>query len=164
MEQFQLERWEGKASAKLPNTTPDEAWSLFSTFSALHLWLPGIDTCRLIAGAEGQPGCVRYCASAPGDGSYFNWAKEELLDFDAAARSYSYKVTDNNMGFERYAATLKVLPPEDEEGRGCELEWSFESDPLQLWSKEAFIAYLQGGVEAMAKRLEEAAAAAAAAV
>ncbi|KAG1330209.1 putative Lachrymatory-factor synthase [Cocos nucifera] len=85
------------------------------------------------------------------------WSKEELLGFDPVARSYCYEVADNNIGFGRYMATFKVL--EEEEGgasAGCKLEWSFESEPVRGWTQESLIAYLQTGLEGMAKRVEEA--------
>ncbi|XP_074565875.1 lachrymatory-factor synthase-like [Curcuma longa] len=160
MDQVQLEKaWQGKATATLPHTTADAAWSLLSTFSTFHRWLPSVHTCRLIAGTDGQPGCVRYCASAPADdGKQLLWANEELLHVDAGGRSYRYRVADNNMGLERYEATLSAVPlPDGEGGAGsCQLEWRYESDPVQGWTEEGFAAYLQAGVAAMAERVEEA--------
>ncbi|RWV87740.1 hypothetical protein GW17_00050236, partial [Ensete ventricosum] len=124
----------GNASAKAPNTREDEAFSFLCNFCSLHLWLPA--TCRLIAGVEGQPGCVRYCATAPGDsGEQLQGGRE------------------HNMGLPRYVARLKVLPLRDD-GRGeggCELRWPFHSDPLQAWTKDGFVAYLQTGLEGMAE-------------
>ncbi|XP_008794116.1 lachrymatory-factor synthase-like [Phoenix dactylifera] len=155
MEQNQSEKWEGKASINVPNTKADEAWSLLSNFCSLHLWLPAIDVCEKVAGVEGQPGCVRYCAAAPSDGGKLvRWSKEELLGFDPVARSYCYEVTGSNIGFGRYMATFKVLAEEGE--AGCKLEWSFESEPVEGWTQESLIAYLQTGLEGMARRVEEA--------
>ncbi|THU49989.1 hypothetical protein C4D60_Mb06t15360 [Musa balbisiana] len=163
MEQCQVEGWEGKASAKLPNTKADEAWSLLSSFCSIHLWLPSID-CRLVAGAEGQPGCVRYCTSPPGDdgSDAAYWAAEELLAFDPVGRSYSYKVAENNMGFGRYVATFRAVPLPGNE-RGCELQWTFDCDPLPAWTKEGFVAYLQDNLDGIARRVEDAVRTAAAA-
>ncbi|RWV96348.1 hypothetical protein GW17_00040952 [Ensete ventricosum] len=152
-----MEKWEGKASAKLPTTKADEAWSLLSNFCSLHLWLPGlVETCRKIAGAEGQPGCVRYCTSPPGDdGKPVIWAYEELLAFDPARRCFEYKVADNNIGLKRYVATFRVLlPPSNGEG-GCRLEWSFHCDPVSGWTEDSLAAFLQTGIEAMAKKVAE---------
>lgn len=156
MDQNQPEKWEGKASIDVPNARADQAWSLLSNFCSLHLWLPAVDVCEKVAGVEGQPGCVRYCATAPGDGGELVWwAKEELLGFDPVERSYCYEVTDNNIGFGRYTATFKVL--EEEEGEaGCKLEWSFESEAVKGWTQESLTAHLQTGLEGMAKRVEEA--------
>ncbi|XP_008795127.3 lachrymatory-factor synthase-like [Phoenix dactylifera] len=154
MEQNQLEKWEGKASIDLPNAKADQAWSLLSNFFSLHLWLPAIAVCEKVAGIEGQPGCTRYCATAPGDDREpVMWAKEKLLAFDPVARSYCYEVTDSNVGFDRYVATFKVL--EVEGGGGCKLEWSFESEPVKGWTRDGLTAYLQTGLEDMAKKVEE---------
>ncbi|RRT56565.1 hypothetical protein B296_00040403 [Ensete ventricosum] len=60
---------------------------------------------------------------------------------------------EHSMGLPRYVARLKVLPLRDD-GRGeggCELRWPFHSDPLQAWTKDGFVAYLQTGLEGMAE-------------
>ncbi|XP_010915407.2 lachrymatory-factor synthase [Elaeis guineensis] len=154
MEQNQLERWEGKASIHLPNTKADQVWPLVSNFFSIHLWLPDVAVCEKVAGLEGQPGSIRYCATAPGDGKKPEiWAKEKLLAFDPVARSYGYEVTDSNMGFDRYVSTFKVL---EEEGEGgCKLEWSFESGPVEGWTQDSLAAYLLTGLEFMANKVEE---------
>lgn len=156
MEQNQVEKWEGKASINLPNTKADQAWSLLSNFFSIHLWLPDVAVCEKMTGVEGQPGSTRYCATAPGDGGDPEmWAKEKLLAFDPVARSYSYEVTESNVGLERYVATFKVLEEEEEGEGGCKLEWSFESEPVKGWTRDSLAAYLQTGLEYMAKKVEE---------
>ncbi|WOL02054.1 hypothetical protein Cni_G10773 [Canna indica] len=149
--------WQGKAIADLPGAMADEAWFLLSSFCSLHLWIPGtVQTCRLIAGVEGQPGCVRYCASPPGEnGKPRIWAYEELLAFDPAARTFRYKVADNNIGLKRFDVAFKVADG-DGGGGGCKLEWSFDCDPAAGWSEESITAFLQSGIEEMAKSVEEA--------
>jgi hypothetical protein len=66
---------------------------------------------------------------------------------------------ENNMGFGQFTATFRVLEWErkeiEEEGKGCELEWSFEGEPIKGTTKEALIARLQAGLMGMAKRVDE---------
>ncbi|MQM02844.1 hypothetical protein Taro_035612 [Colocasia esculenta] len=154
--------WEGSAQAKLPAATADEAWSLLEDFSGIHRLLPGIKTCTLVDGANGVPGCTRHCVGPPvpsenGGEPTVYWATERLLSFDAAERSYSYEVTDSNMGFRRYVATLRAKPEGGVgAGGGCRLEWSFAADPVEGWSRDRLVGYLQYGLEEMGRRIEEA--------
>ena len=114
------EQWKGAVEARLPSTPASAAWPHIATFCALHRYVPSIDVCERAAGAEdGQPGCVRYCASfAPGTEEVANWAREELLDLDDLARRVVYAIVESSMGFGRYVASITVLP---EEGQGCRL-------------------------------------------
>nr|CAD1843202.1 unnamed protein product [Ananas comosus var. bracteatus] len=164
-------RWSGAVSAALPGVAAGRAWALLSDFFAIQRWLPGVASCERAGGGSGSgSGSVRRVADASGE----QWALEELLATDAAARSVRYAVLDSSLGIRGYTATLKVAPEEAEaeaeEGRGggCRIEWSFECEPGEGWSREGLAAYLHAGAKAMAERVaaavraEDAAAAAAA--
>ncbi|KAL6624670.1 hypothetical protein ACP70R_031991 [Stipagrostis hirtigluma subsp. patula] len=159
------EQWHGAAEARLPSTPASAAWPHLASFGALHRYLPGIDVCELAPGAadDGRPGCVRYVASlAPGTGEVATWAREELLELDHAARRLAYAVVGSNMGFGRYVATMTILPeesPEPEEAGACRLVWAFECEPVQGWSRDGLVGYLDGAVKGMAARIEQAVAA-----
>ncbi|OAY84408.1 Lachrymatory-factor synthase [Ananas comosus] len=154
-------RWSGAVSAALPGVPAGRAWALLSDFFAIQRWLPGVASCERAGG-----GSVRRVADASGE----QWALEELLATDAAARSVRYAVLDSSLGLRGYTATLKVAPEAEEEGRGggCRIEWSFECEPGEGWSREGLAAYLHAGAKAMAERVaaavraDDAAAAAAA--
>lgn len=159
----QVRQWEGKTSAKLPNTTPHQAWALLHGFCSLHKLLPAVDECYLVDGAEGVPGCVRRCASASipsADGSPVAWAREKLLAMDHEGLSYTYEVVESNIGFGRYVAEMKVLPESfvdgssGDAGEGCRLEWSFEGDPLEGWTQEGLVSFLGASLEVIAKTIE----------
>ncbi|RLM98709.1 lachrymatory-factor synthase-like [Panicum miliaceum] len=164
------EQWRGAVEAALPSTPASAAWPHIASFCALHRYLPGIDVCELAAGDDGQPGCVRYVASlapAPAAGGagreVASWAREELLEIDGGARRLAYAVVGSSMGFGRYVASMAVVADEDESAAaGCRLVWAFECDPVQGWSLDGLLGYLDGGVKAIAARIEEAEAAAAA--
>ncbi|XP_040380514.1 lachrymatory-factor synthase-like [Oryza brachyantha] len=181
------QQWEGAAEARLPSTAAAAAWPHVASFCALHRYLPGIDVCERVAGDDGVPGCVRYVASRPapppaeeGDGQQAaagveTWAREELLEMDGARRRLVYSVVGSNLGFGRYVATMTVV--DDDEGvntpapetvpaaaAGCKLVWSFECEPVQGWTRDGLLGYLETSVKGMAERIEEAAATAAAAI
>ncbi|CAN6331050.1 unnamed protein product [Urochloa humidicola] len=170
LQQEQQEQWRGAVEAALPSTPPAAAWPHIASFCALDRYLPGIDVCELAAGEDGQPGCVRYVASlAPaaagggvggGDGAeeerpreVASWAREELLEIDGGARRLAYAVVGSSMGFGRYVATMTV---DESPAAGCRLVWAFECDPVEGWTFDVLRGYLDGGVKAIAVRIEEA--------
>lgn len=70
---------------------------------------------------------------------------------DPTMRSYSYVITDSNMGFGEYRATLRVVECDD----GSKIEWEFESEPAVGWTRAGFVEYLEGAVKEMAERVGE---------
>ncbi|OVA20240.1 Polyketide cyclase/dehydrase [Macleaya cordata] len=156
------QKWEGKASAKLIGHPANQVWPLFEDFLTIHKWLPGVDTCNLVEGVPGQPGCIRYCSgtAVPSDGideAPISWVKENLLSIDSIQRCISYEVIEGNIGFENYIATIKLVSVEDQDGQsGSEIEWSFVVDPIKGWRFEDLVSYVDSSVHAIAKRMEEA--------
>ncbi|CAL5097511.1 unnamed protein product [Urochloa decumbens] len=161
----QQEQWRGAVEAAMPSTPAAAAWPHIASFCALDRYLPGIDVCELAAGEDGRPGCVRYVASlaapaAAGDDGeerrreVASWAREELLEIDGGARRLAYAVVGSSMGFGRYVATMTVAADEGEQG--CKLVWAFECEPVEGWTVDGLVGYLDGGVKAIAARIEEA--------
>jgi hypothetical protein len=158
----QAQEWEGAVEALLPSTPATAAWPHLASFCALHRYLSGVDVCERVAGEDGRPGCVRYVASRPApeqeqEQPEAKWAHEELLELDDAARRLSYAVIGGNMGFGRYVATMTVA--EEAETAGCRIVWEFECEPVQGWTRDGLVGYLQDAVKGIAGRIEEAAAA-----
>lgn len=155
------EQWQGAVEATLPSTPASAAWPHIASFCALHRYLPSIDVCELAEGEDSRPGCVRYVASlAPGTttGEAGIWAREKLLEIDDDARRLAYAVVGSSMGFGRYVATMSIVAA-DQEGEndaGCRLVWAFECEPVQGWTRDGLLGYLDGGVKAIAARIEEA--------
>lgn len=56
------------------------------------------------------------------------------------------------MGMKSYTATMQVMPVE---GSGCQIEWSFVSDPIEGLRCEDFVAYLEAGLQQAATKMEE---------
>lgn len=162
--QEQEQAWQGAVEAALPSTPAAAAWPHLASFCALHRYLSGVDVCERVAGEDGRPGCVRYVASSsPGgaeDKESATWAREELLELDDAARRLSYAVVGSNMGFGRYVATMSVHAELEELASGCRLVWEFECEPVQGWSRDGLVAYLDTALKGMADRIQAAAAAA----
>ncbi|XP_028802141.1 lachrymatory-factor synthase-like [Neltuma alba] len=153
-------KWEGKACVEIPHTGTEQAWSLLEDFCNLHRLMP-IDTCYQVEGFPGQPGLVRYCASTvQGQGeaeTTVKWVKEKLLALDPIQRCLTYEVSDNNIGFKSYVATIKVLPmASDVDVQGCKIEWSFESDPVEGWAFQDLVSYVDSSLHYMATKVQQA--------
>ncbi|KAL5709416.1 hypothetical protein ACHQM5_020109 [Ranunculus cassubicifolius] len=166
MAEVQQEKWEGKATAKLSNSTADQVWPMCADFCNLHKWIPSIDTCRHVDGSPepGQIGCVRYCAgrvvqSVGGSSESLPeiWAYEKLLSIDSVHPSLSYEITENSSGFKKYVATIKVSPGGD--GRGCVIEWSYVTNPMDDLKYEDLASTVNFCLDSLAKTIEEAIAA-----
>ena len=150
-------KWEGKATAELKSTKPDQVWPFLEDFCGLHKWMPSLDTCYQVEGVKGQPGLIRYCSSTAAspdnpDQTTVNWVKEKLLTIDPINHCFSYEVLDNNMGFNSYVTTFKVIPIN---GGGCLIQWSFVCDPVQGWRYEDLASYIDSSLQFMAKKMEE---------
>ncbi|XP_006646278.1 lachrymatory-factor synthase-like [Oryza brachyantha] len=146
--------WHGSVRAAVEGPTPDQAWALLGDFCSLDRWVPSVQTCRRVEGADGRPGCVRYCAGPVNKAepaAAAGWSRERLLELDPAGRRYSYEVVETNKGFGRYTATLQVEP----DPAGCAVAWSFEADPVRGWTLEGFVGFLEELARGVAKRLEE---------
>ncbi|KAH7679381.1 Polyketide cyclase/dehydrase protein [Dioscorea alata] len=160
------ETWQGCVTAKVRRGTRNQVWSLIGDFLNLDKLHPMISICKLVEGVPGQPGCVRYCSDVPptdddvaGEAPSNLWVKERLLSIDPIGQSLSYEITENNMGFTRYMATLKVVGGgggDDGDEDGCSLEWRFEADPVVGFSEEGLVSILQNGLNGMAAKVEDA--------
>ncbi|KAF0928184.1 hypothetical protein E2562_038099 [Oryza meyeriana var. granulata] len=170
----QQQQWEGSVEARLPSTPAAAAWPHVASFCTLHRYLPGINVCERVAGEDGVPGCVRYVASRPpaeadqlrGEeaapaGEAETWAREELLERDDARRRLVYGVVGSNMGFGRYVSTMTIVGNEEEEhanapaaAAGCRLLWAFECEPVQGWTRDGLVGYIDAAAKGMAERIE----------
>ncbi|KAI4379927.1 hypothetical protein MLD38_006164 [Melastoma candidum] len=159
-----LTRWEAKVSTKITKASADQIWPLVADFFNLHEWFPGLPTCYGIHGANGDLGCVRYCAgfslSATNhdypavEGGPVKWSKEKLTVMDHARRSLTYEMVDCNVGLRSYVATMAVVVADD--GDGCVLEWSFAVDPVEGWSLMDMVKRYEVGLQGMARKMEAA--------
>ncbi|KAL1532527.1 lachrymatory-factor synthase-like [Salvia divinorum] len=149
-------KWEGKATAKLLRPTANEVWPLLEDFCSLHKWLPTIDTCFKVVDDDEDNGLVRHCAASPQDGSdsEAQWCRERLTGMDPAGKWLSYEVVDSNMGFKNYKSTMKVVPIDGGDDLGCQIEWSFETDPIEGLSCEDLAKYVGIGLQGMALNME----------
>ncbi|PIA64734.1 hypothetical protein AQUCO_00100304v1 [Aquilegia coerulea] len=154
-------KWSGKACAELNGSKANQVWPLLEDFFSIDKWLPGIETCLQVHGVSGEPGCIRYCAtsSTSSDGSgekMTSWATERLLAIDQNDLCFSYEVVDSNMGFKSYVATIKVLQDDNSDPDRCNIEWSFEADPVEGWTLAYLVSYVESSLQAMTMRMEKA--------
>lgn len=82
------------------------------------------------------------------------WVKERLLAIDKDERFLTYEVSDSNMGFGSYVATVKVTEEDGPNEDDCKIVWSFESDPVEGWRLEDLVSYLESSLKGMAERLK----------
>ncbi|XP_057466636.1 lachrymatory-factor synthase-like [Actinidia eriantha] len=155
-------KWEGKATVKLIGSTPDQVWPLLEDFCSLNKYLPTIDTCHQVEGVYGQPGLIRYCAStitssSRGTGEKaIKWCHEKLLAMDPIERCLTYEVLDNNMGFNSYLSTMKVLPIDGDDEHGCQIEWSFVCDPIGGFRFDDLLTYIDSSARSMVEKIGKA--------
>lgn len=150
-------KWQGNASAELKRTAAEQAWTALADFCNFHKWLPTLATCRQVEGVPGEPGVIRYCASAPVDNeeSSIKWAKEKLLTVDPIQRCLSYEVAESNLGFKSYVARMQVVAMEMDGGDGCKIEWSFVCDPIEGLGLDDFLSYLDSSLQLIGKTIME---------
>ncbi|CAI0441396.1 unnamed protein product [Linum tenue] len=147
-------KWQGKVTARVTKATADQIWRLFADFFHIHKWFPNVPSSRGVHGANGHPGCVRYCSgfSIPAAGeAAVSWSKERLTAVDHARRFLSYEIVDCNIGFEGYESTVEIVP----DGKGCAIEWGFTVDPVESWTLDCLVRKYESALEAAARRMEE---------
>ncbi|KAL6980090.1 hypothetical protein U1Q18_021739 [Sarracenia purpurea var. burkii] len=163
-----LPKWEFKVSARLRQSTPDQTWLLFKDFFNLHKWFPTLPICYGIHGANGELGCIRYCAgfalqsrgnggNVNGDNNSAGWSMERLIGVDPVDRIISYEMVDSNIGFKSYISTVKIIPGAgDGHDEGCMIEWLLTVDPVEGWRLEDLVKKYESGLQGMAKKMEDA--------
>ncbi|KAL2237044.1 lachrymatory-factor synthase [Sesamum indicum] len=153
-------KWEAKVSTRLEKARADQIWPLFEDFFGLHRWFPSLATCHGIHGANGEPGCIRYCSgfglkreqnaneSNPG----LSWSKERLVALNRAQMTFTYEMVDCNIGFKSYVSTIKVIPGDG----GAVVEWCISLDPVAGWELRDLVAKYELGLQLMVEKMEAA--------
>ena len=96
---------DGRLSASreiVVDRAPATVWKLLGEFNALDIWLPPVQASSFTGNAA-MPGAIRILDLG-------NRAKvtEELVAYDGAGRSYSYRFLDSPLPVKNYVATLRV--------------------------------------------------------
>lgn len=95
-------------------TTPARTWAAISDFGAWQTWHPAFVSTQVVQGDGHSRGTVRVLMTK--DGGKFT---EELLAFDAASRSYQYRIIESPAPVTDYASTIQVK----ENKAGSTVEW-----------------------------------------
>ncbi|MET4152893.1 hypothetical protein ABIC08_006818 [Bradyrhizobium sp. RT9b] len=140
------------------NAPPAKVWAAIGNFQDMS-WLPPVTK------TEGEKGneieATRRLTLTGGA-----TVDEELYKFDAAAMTYSYRITKVDvkvLPVTNYSSTLTVTPSAD--GKGATLEWAgafyrgfLNNDPPPELSDEAAVKAVKGlyqaGLEALKKKIE----------
>lgn len=96
-------------------TTPTRTWDAIKDFSAWQGWHPAFASTKMVKGDGRTPGSVRVLITK--DGGQFT---EELVAFDAAARSYQYRIIESPAPVMDYVSTIQVK----ESAGGSTVVWS----------------------------------------
>ena len=94
---------------------PVKTWVAIKDFTAWQAWHPAFATTNLIRGDGHTQGSVRVLITK--DGGKFT---EELVSYDAAARSYQYRIIDSPAPVADYVSTIEVK----ETPSGSTVVWS----------------------------------------
>ncbi|KAI3743588.1 hypothetical protein L1987_61298 [Smallanthus sonchifolius] len=152
-----MAKWEGKVSSTLSKASANQIWPLFIDFFNFHKWFPNMSTCYGVHGTNGEVGGTRYCAgfSLPnedGGADQVSWSKERLVAVDHEKMTMSYEMVDCNVGFKSYLSTIKIVCGD---GEGCEVEWSFDVNPLEGLTYEDLVQKYQNGLDKTTKKMED---------
>ncbi|GFP82889.1 lachrymatory-factor synthase [Phtheirospermum japonicum] len=160
------QKWEAKVSTSLERARPQQIWPLFEDFFGLQKWFPGLATCHGIEGANGEPGCIRFCSgfglkkqkeNNNDSNSDLSWSKERLVAVDRAQMTLTYEMVDCNIGFKSYVSTVKVVPGyEGGRGGGTSVEWCISLDPVVGLRLEDLVGKYEVGLKLMVKKMEAA--------
>lgn len=82
---------------------PSRTWQAINDFSAWQAWHPAFATTRMVKGDGRTPGSLRVLTTK--DGAQFT---EELVAFDASARSYQYRIIESPAPVADYVSTIQV--------------------------------------------------------
>lgn len=172
-EKVQNPKWEATV-ARRTNASADQIWQFLQDFFGINKWFPSLAISYGIHGRNGEIGSIRYCEgfSIPPQRIFTNsnnnnseivvgWSKEKLTEIDNAKKSLSYEIVDSNIGFNSYAATMKIVDNDgsgnsngNEQGKGCIVEWSFSVDPVVGFVFDDLVKKYELGLEKMVQKME----------
>ena len=95
--------------------TASRTWSAIQDFGSWQSWHPAFASTRMLQGDGHSKGAVRVLVTQ--DGAKFT---EELVAFDAAARSYQYRILESPAPVLDYVSTIQVK----ETAAGSTVVWS----------------------------------------
>lgn len=85
------------------NAPAAEVWQRLDDFNALHRWLPTIAKTEIIRGKNNKPGAIRLLTLKAG-----GTVEQELLAYDPAEMSYTYRIIRGVLPVSHYRSTVKV--------------------------------------------------------
>jgi mxaD protein len=100
------------------NATPSRVWEKIKDYGALHEWLPTIAETRITAGQNNKPGAVRLLVLKSG-----GTVEQELLAYDAAGMSQTWRIIRGVLPVTDYESTIRV---EGLEGGKSKVIWTGE--------------------------------------
>ena len=75
---------------------------------------------------------------------------------DHEDRALVYEVLENNIGFESYVATMRIVPNSgDTRGEFFGVEWSFAVDPIEGWSLDGMSRLYEETLENIVNKMKD---------
>ena len=105
---------EAKKELKV-DATPEAAWAAIGEFCEISSWHPAVEKCEL----SEKDGKTLRTLSLKGGGTIL----EELVEFDADDRSYTYIILESPLPVANYKSTIEV-----EDDGGTVIEWAGSFD------------------------------------
>lgn len=104
-------------------SSPQATWALVGDYCGIAQWDPGVARCEIASGTNNRAGAVRRLTLA--DGASMT---EELLTYDTALRTYSYRIVTSPLPVASYTAMLSVFAAPN---GGSIVEWTatFTANP-----------------------------------
>jgi len=94
---------------------PSKTWDTIKDFTTWQLWHPAFAATELVKGEGHTRGAVRVLSTK--DGGKFT---EELVAYDAASRSFKYRIIESPAPVTGYVSTIEVKPSQG----GSSVVWS----------------------------------------
>ena len=96
-------------------TAPAQTWEAIKDFNGWQSWHPAFASTEITKGHGNAQGTVRVLTTK--SGSKFT---EELVSYDAASRTYRYRIKESPLPISGYVSTLEVKP----NAAGSSVVWS----------------------------------------
>jgi len=123
---------------------PAEVWKIVKSFDGIAAWIPLVEKCALVEGANGKPGAVRAAALRIG-----MLLHEELVAYREDDMTFSYALLPSAFPLDDYVATTSVRPNHD--ASGSIMIWTstfrrknFSANPPEAESDAGLIKALSG--------------------
>lgn len=95
---------------------PGATWALVGDYCGIANWDPGVARCEITVGTNNRPGAVRLLTLTDA-----STVAEDLVAYDAALQTYTYRILKSSLPVASYTAMISVFAAA---GGGSIVEWT----------------------------------------